>query len=138
MLKKLPCRLFACVCMPYMRLTAQAYTATHQELDDKDTWYCPGPRTYMHMEPHMHALPCVPQELDDKDTWYRLGVEALRQGNHQIVEFSYQKTKAYEREWLNWLHLFECLCQSPCRVLKKLGRTAEARSACRQWPCPPL
>lgn len=42
------------------------------------------------------ALPM--QELDDKDTWYRLGVEALRQGNHQIVEFSYQKTKAYERE----------------------------------------
>ena len=40
------------------------------------------------------------QELDDKDTWYQLGVEALRQGNHQIVEFSYQKTKAYERESL--------------------------------------
>lgn len=39
------------------------------------------------------------QELDDKETWYRLGVEALRQGNHQIVEFSYQKTKAYEREY---------------------------------------
>ena len=43
-------------------------------------------------------LPPPPQELDDKDTWYRLGVEALRQGNHQIVEFSYQKTKNYERE----------------------------------------
>ena len=30
---------------------------------------------------------CLPgsglQELDDKDTWHRLGVEALRQGNHQ-------------------------------------------------------
>jgi hypothetical protein len=38
------------------------------------------------------------QELDDKDVWYRLGVEALRQGNHQIVEFSYQKTKNFERE----------------------------------------
>ena len=43
------------------------------------------------------------QELDDKDTWYRLGVEALRQGNHQIVEFSYQKTKNYEREQAGWL-----------------------------------
>ncbi|KAL4859696.1 Coatomer subunit alpha-3 [Chlorella vulgaris] len=43
------------------------------------------------------------QELDDKDTWYRLGVEALRQGNHQIVEFSYQKTKNYER--LSFLYL---------------------------------
>ena len=38
------------------------------------------------------------QELDDKEVWYRLGVEALRQGNHQIVEFSYQKTKNFERE----------------------------------------
>jgi len=37
------------------------------------------------------------QELDDKDTWYRLGTEALRQGNLQIVEFSYQRTKSYER-----------------------------------------
>ena len=45
----------------------------------------------------VHAVP-ISQELDDKDVWYRLGVEALRQGNHQIVEFSYQKTKAYERE----------------------------------------
>ncbi len=43
------------------------------------------------------------QELDDKDTWYQLGVEALRQGNHQIVEFSYQKTKNFER--LSFLYL---------------------------------
>lgn len=46
----------------------------------------------------VHAVP-IWQELDDKDVWYRLGVEALRQGNHQIVEFSYQKTKNFEREW---------------------------------------
>lgn len=31
------------------------------------------------------------------------GVEALRQGNLQIVEFSYQKNKAYER--LSFLYL---------------------------------
>ncbi|CAD7703860.1 unnamed protein product [Ostreobium quekettii] len=37
------------------------------------------------------------QELDDKETWYRLGVEALRQGNHQIVEYSYQRTKSFDR-----------------------------------------
>ena len=43
------------------------------------------------------------QELDDKDTWHRLGVEALRQGNHQIVEFAYQKTKNFER--LSFLYL---------------------------------
>ena len=50
------------------------------------------------------SQPCpVLQELDDKDTWHRLGVEALRQGNHQIVEFSYQKTKNFER--LSFLYL---------------------------------
>lgn len=43
------------------------------------------------------------QEIDDKDTWHRLGIEALRQGNHQIVEFSYQKTKNFER--LSFLYL---------------------------------
>lgn len=32
-------------------------------------------------------------KLDDKDCWHKLGVEALRQGNHQIVEMAYQKTK---------------------------------------------
>ena len=37
------------------------------------------------------------QELDEKETWHKLGVEALRQGNHQIVEFAYQKTKNFER-----------------------------------------
>lgn len=45
----------------------------------------------------------VLQEIDDKDTWHRLGIEALRQGNHQIVEFSYQKTKNFER--LSFLYL---------------------------------
>lgn len=50
------------------------------------------------------SRPCPTlQELDDKDTWHRLGVEALRQGNHQIVEFSYQKTKNFER--LSFLYL---------------------------------
>jgi hypothetical protein len=41
--------------------------------------------------------PPPPQALDERDTWYRLGVEALRQGNFGIVEFSYQKTKSFER-----------------------------------------
>ena len=46
---------------------------------------------------------CAVQEIDDKDTWHRLGIEALRQGNHAIVEFSYQKTKNFER--LSFLYL---------------------------------
>jgi coatomer protein complex subunit alpha (xenin) len=41
--------------------------------------------------------------LDDKDSWHQLGVEALRQGNHQIVEMAYQRTKNFER--LSFLYL---------------------------------
>jgi hypothetical protein len=28
------------------------------------------------------------QALDDKETWYKLGVEALRQGNHQVCKLA--------------------------------------------------
>eukprot|EP00884_Botryococcus_braunii_P010188 jgi/Botrbrau1/19170/Bobra.0077s0079.1 len=56
------------------------------------------------------------QELDDKDTWHRLGVEALRQGNHQIVEFSYQKTKNYER--LSFLYLITGNTEKLAKMLK--------------------
>ena len=58
------------------------------------------------------------QELDDKDTWYSLGVEELRQGNHQLVESSYQKTKNFERLSFLYLitgahaHLCMCLLQA--------------------------
>ncbi len=41
--------------------------------------------------------------LDDKECWHRLGVEALRQGNHQVVEMAYQRTKNFER--LSFLYL---------------------------------
>ena len=64
------------------------------------------------------------QEIDDKDTWHRLGIEALRQGNHQIVEFSYQKTKNFER--LSFLYLMTgaaflhfCLGMCSCHAVKQ-------------------
>ena len=56
------------------------------------------------------------QELDDRDTWCRLGVEALRQGNHQIVEFSYQKTKNFER--LTFLYLITGNLEKLAKMLK--------------------
>ncbi|KAK9847289.1 hypothetical protein WJX84_005223 [Apatococcus fuscideae] len=56
------------------------------------------------------------QELDDKDTWHRLGIEALRQGNHQIVEFSYQKTKNFER--LSFLYLITGNVEKLGKMLK--------------------
>ncbi len=48
------------------------------------------------------ALECA-QKLDEPESWHRLGVEALRQGNHQVVEAAYQKTKNFER--LSFLYL---------------------------------
>ncbi|KYQ93446.1 WD40 repeat-containing protein [Tieghemostelium lacteum] len=41
--------------------------------------------------------------LDDKDCWNRLGVEALRQGNYQIVEMAYSRTSEFDR--LSFLYL---------------------------------
>lgn len=61
------------------------------------------------------------QELDDKDTWYRLGIEALRQGNYQIVEFSYQKTKSFDR--LSFLYLIT----GNLDKLRKMLKLAEMR-----------
>ncbi|KAF2073066.1 hypothetical protein CYY_005621 [Polysphondylium violaceum] len=41
--------------------------------------------------------------LDDKNCWNRLGVEALRQGNYQIVEMAYNRTAEFDR--LSFLYL---------------------------------
>lgn len=56
------------------------------------------------------------QELDNKETWHKLGVEALRQGNLQIVEFSYQKTKNFER--LSFLYLITGSLDKLAKMLK--------------------
>lgn len=56
------------------------------------------------------------QELDQKDTWYRLGLEALKQGNHQIVEYSYQKTKNFGR--LSFLYLITGNVERLSKMLK--------------------
>ena len=62
------------------------------------------------------------QELDEKEIWHRLGVEALRQGNFQIVEFAYQKTKNFER--LSFLYLIT----GHVEKLRKMVKIAEMRS----------
>ena len=48
-------------------------------------------------------------------------MEALRQGNHQIVEFSYQKTKSFER--LSFLYLIT----GNLEKLRKMLKIAEMR-----------
>lgn len=64
----------------------------------------------------MFLTAAAAQELDDKETWHRLGVEALRQGNHQIVEYSYQKTKNFER--LSFLYLITGNLEKLAKMLK--------------------
>jgi coatomer protein complex subunit alpha (xenin) len=54
---------------------------------------------YGHIEEAMNSA----QELDDQACWNRLGLEALRQGNQQIVESVYQKTKNFDA--LSFLYL---------------------------------
>eukprot|EP00538_Stauroneis_constricta_P012498 CAMPEP_0119547178 /NCGR_PEP_ID=MMETSP1352-20130426/1369_1 /TAXON_ID=265584 /ORGANISM="Stauroneis constricta, Strain CCMP1120" /LENGTH=1280 /DNA_ID=CAMNT_0007592035 /DNA_START=107 /DNA_END=3949 /DNA_ORIENTATION=- len=43
------------------------------------------------------------QSESERDIWGELGSEALRQGNHQVVEMSYQRTKDFDR--LSFLYL---------------------------------
>ncbi|EFJ08647.1 hypothetical protein SELMODRAFT_447957 [Selaginella moellendorffii] len=56
------------------------------------------------------------KEIDEKDYWYRLGVEALRQGNHEIVEYAYQRTRNFER--LSFLYLITGNLDKLSRMLK--------------------
>ncbi|GMF15276.1 unnamed protein product [Phytophthora lilii] len=61
-------------------------------------------------------------ELDDSKCWYQLGVEALRQGNIQVVEMAYQRTKNFER--LSFLYLVT----GNRDKLKKMLKIAEVRN----------
>ncbi|XP_057533840.1 coatomer subunit alpha-2-like [Amaranthus tricolor] len=54
--------------------------------------------------------------IDDKNHWYMLGVEALRQGNADIVEYAYQKTKNFER--LSFLYLVTGNMEKLVKMLK--------------------
>jgi coatomer protein complex subunit alpha (xenin) len=62
----------------------------------------------------------IAHELGD-DAWRQLGVEALRQGNHEVVEMSYQKTKEFER--LSFLYLLT----GNTVKLRKMLKIAEMR-----------
>jgi coatomer protein complex subunit alpha (xenin) len=49
------------------------------------------------------ALTLEQQSEGGREVWGQLGSEALRQGNHQVVEMSYQRTKDFDR--LSFLYL---------------------------------
>jgi len=72
---------------------------------------------YGHIEEAMTAA----QELDEHSCWTRLGLEALRQGNQQIVEMVYQKTKNFDA--LSFLYLIT----GHFTKLKKMLKIAEMR-----------
>lgn len=59
--------------------------------------------------------------LDDKDCWERLGQSALLQGNHQVVEMCYQRTKNFDK--LSFLYLIT----GNLEKLKKMNKIAEIR-----------
>ncbi|KAL3910996.1 MAG: hypothetical protein SGPRY_008862, partial [Prymnesium sp.] len=59
--------------------------------------------------------------LDTKDNWHKLGAEALKQGNHQVVEMAYQRTKDMER--LSFLYLIT----GNIEKLRKMLKIAEMR-----------
>lgn len=49
------------------------------------------------------GTPSTKEVVGRRDIWGQLGQEALRQGNHQVVEMSYQRTKDFDR--LSFLYL---------------------------------
>jgi coatomer protein complex subunit alpha (xenin) len=61
-------------------------------------------------------------ELDDSKCWHQLGIEALRQGNVQVVEMAYQRTKNFER--LSFLYLIT----GNRDKLKKMLKISELRN----------
>jgi coatomer protein complex subunit alpha (xenin) len=60
--------------------------------------------------------------LDNPEAWQRLAAAALRQGNHQVVEMSYQRTKDFEK--LSFLYLIT----GNIPKLRKMLKIAEIRS----------
>ena len=61
------------------------------------------------------------KSLDDKECWEKLGEAALLQGNHQVVEMAYQRTKNFDK--LSFLYLIT----GNLEKLKKMTKIAEIR-----------
>jgi len=61
------------------------------------------------------------KSLDDKDCWEKLGEAALLQGNHQVVEMCYQRTKNFDK--LSFLYLIT----GNLEKLRKMMKIAEIR-----------
>ena len=67
--------------------------------------------------------------LDDKDCWERLGEAALMQGNHQVVEMCYQRTKNFDK--LSFLYLIT----GNLEKLRKMVKIAENHEQPMEFKC---
>eukprot|EP00049_Salpingoeca_infusionum_P027282 m.31496 g.31496 ORF g.31496 m.31496 type:complete len:1209 (-) comp9423_c0_seq1:1240-4866(-) len=56
------------------------------------------------------------QALDDKNCWEQLADMAMKQGNHQVVETAYQRTKDFEK--LSFLYVITGNMEKLARMLK--------------------
>lgn len=65
--------------------------------------------------------------LNDQNCWNKLATEALRQGNHQVVEMAYQKTKNFDK--LSFLYLITGNTENA----KRMGKIAEKRKDVMSW-----
>lgn len=69
------------------------------------------------IEAAMEAAFALEQQAESgRDIWGELGAEALRQGNHQVVEMSYQRTKDFDR--LSFLYLISGDTEKLRKMLK--------------------
>lgn len=69
------------------------------------------------IEAAMEAAFALEQQSESgRDIWGELGSEALRQGNHQVVEMSYQRTKDFDR--LSFLYLISGDTEKLRKMLK--------------------
>lgn len=57
--------------------------------------------------------------LDDQSCWEKLGEAALLQGNHQVVEMAYQRTKNFDK--LSFLYLITGNLEK-LRKMMKIGK----------------
>lgn len=62
------------------------------------------------------------KELDRPKLWARLGSEALKQGNHQVVEMAYQKLRSFDK--LSFLYLIT----GDTQKLTRMAKIAEHRN----------
>ncbi|KAI5853726.1 coatomer WD associated region-domain-containing protein [Tricharina praecox] len=62
------------------------------------------------------------KEIDRPKLWMRLGTEALNQGNHQVVEMSYQKLRSFDK--LSFLYLVT----GDSEKLNRMAKIAEHRN----------